>query len=104
MPGPRDGSSGEMWVLNEPHEIPEWIGHRRDPDAFADVLNGRLEHGAGARKVLDRFLCIRDAPVRDAPARPGFHTFRIRIQAELKAANVEADVEWLIEIRLDAEG
>src|SRR5213595_1024407 len=97
-------SSGEVRVFNESDEIPEWISYGRHTNSLPDVLNGRLEARAGARKMLDRFLGIAHAPVGDRPSRPGFRTFRIGIQPKLEATNVEADIEWLVEVRLDAEG
>src|SRR5688572_2653095 len=46
---------------------------------------------------------VRDAPVHDRTARAGFDLRRVRIQAELVTADVEADVKRLIEVRLLAE-
>src|SRR2546422_11453017 len=92
-----------MGILDQSHEVPERIRHRRHLDAFADVFHGRLERRAGADKVLDSLVRIGYSPVGDSAARPRLYAFRVRIQAELEAANVEANIEWLIEVGLDAE-
>ena len=53
--------------------------------------------------MRDRRLGILHTPVRDAATRPGFHAFRIGIEPELKATDVEPDVERLVEVRLHTE-
>src|SRR5438067_3035774 len=93
-----------MWILDEPDQIPERIGDRRDLDPFADVLDRRRECCASARELLDRLGSVRNAPVGHNPARSGFDAFRVRVESKLVTADVEADIERFIEIGLDAEG
>ena len=85
-----------MGILDESHEIPKRIRHRCYLDAFSDVSHGRLELRPGSNKVLDGFFGIGDSPIGNRAARTRLYAFRVRIEAELEAANVEADVEWLI--------
>src|SRR6266576_2276289 len=92
-----------MGILDESPEVSERIRHRCYLDAFPDVFHGRLELRSGCDEVLDGFVGIGDAPVGDATARSRLYALRVRIQTELKAADVEANVEWLIEVGLDAE-
>src|SRR6267378_3309036 len=102
--GPKALGRGEMRVLDEPHQISKRIGDRRDPNSLADILNGRLEGRALANKVLDRFFDVWDTPVCDRAPRTRPDSFGIRIETELVATDVEANVERLIEVRLDPEG
>ena len=73
------------------------LGH---PDAATDILNRRTEQRTDALKVLDRSNDVGDAPVGDGPARTGTGDAVVGVQAELVAADIEADIERLVEVRL----
>src|SRR5438309_4854050 len=96
--------SDNVRILNQSHEIPEGICNRSHPNTLPHVSHGRCELRPSLNKVLNSLVGVRHPPVRHRAARPGLDALDIGVQSELKAANVEADVKWLVKIRRDAEG
>src|SRR2546428_8184514 len=96
--------SDKVRILNESHEIPKGIRNRSDPNALSHVSHRRFETRTGLNKVFNSFVGVRHPPVCHRTARPGLDALDIGVQSEFKATNVEADVKWLIKIRLDTQG
>src|SRR6266545_3734680 len=94
----------EVRVLDETHQISKRIGDGRDANAFPNIPNGGLEGRSRANELLDRLLDVADAPIRHRPSRARFDALGVGIQPKLEATNVEANVERLVEVWLDAEG
>src|SRR6266550_3145414 len=89
----------EVRVLDETHQISKRIGDGRDSNAFPNIPNGRLEGRSRANELVDRLLDVGDAPIRHGASRARFDALGVGIQT-----NVEANVERLVEVWLDAEG
>src|SRR6266446_3889421 len=79
---------GKVRILDEPHQVSEWIGHGRHPNRLPHILNGRLEGCPLANEVLDRFFYIGNAPVCDRASGARLDALGIRIEPELVASNV----------------
>ena len=80
--------------------LPNGSLHGRDLDAFADIVR-RFAHGGARRLQLrERGGRIGHAPVRDGPVRTGR---AVRDQAQFETADVEADVERLVEVGRDTQ-
>src|SRR6186713_533984 len=88
---------GELWVLNDPEGVTEWIGDGGDANAFADILERFPDCGAQAFEPFDGCRGVRHAPVSDGAARP---RRAVRNQSELEASDRITDIERLIKIRL----
>src|SRR5205823_2088992 len=95
--------SGEVGILNQAHQVAKRIGDRCHTNVATDVLHGRLETRAGASELPDRGVDVWYAPVGHRSTRARTYPRRVRIQPQLVAANVEADVERLVEVGLNAE-
>jgi hypothetical protein len=83
-------------VLDHAERVAERIEHRRRLDAVADVLHGIAQRRAEAREPLDGLADVRDAPVRERAVGTGL---AVGQEPELEAADLEADVERLVEVR-----
>ena len=93
----------EVRVLDDAEDVAEGILHRRDADPAADVLH-RLVRPRAPSASSSR--TPRRRPRRPSTATtppPGTHVAHVGVEAELEAADLEADVEGLREVRLDAE-
>ena len=90
-----------MRVLYDADDVSEGVGDGRDLDSFTHIMRGFDDFGAARSGVCQRFVDVRDSPPRDGST--GTDVFCIRVEAKLVTSDIEADVEWLIEIRLDAE-
>lgn len=90
-----------MWILDYSDDVPEGVGDGSDLDSSTDFMGGLDDRGADGFHVVDRIVDVRCSPPRDCTAGPGMLT--IRIESELVSPHVEADVEWLVEVGLDAE-
>src|SRR5437016_2895311 len=80
-------------ILNQAHQVAKRIGDRCHTNVATDVLHGRLETRAGASELPDRGVDVWYAPVGHRSTRARTYPRRVRIQPELVAANVEADVD-----------
>src|SRR5260370_4009638 len=95
---------GKMRVFDDAEDVAERVFDRRHFDAAADFL----QRVALRRPELEEpLVCGRGiayAPVGAYPARAGGVARHVWVEAQLEAADVEPDVERLVEIRLNAQG
>src|SRR6185436_5550137 len=84
----------EMRVFDDAEHIAPGIEHVRDADALAHVRDLGMRLGAELEQS-----CVRAGDVLDAPVDARRAGGGIGHQAELVAADIEADVERLVEIR-----
>ena len=95
--------SGNVWGLNQAYEVAKRVCDYRHSDVPTDILNGGLYGRARLREMLDRGIDVRHPPVRNAATCARSYPLGVWIQPELEPANVEADIERLIEVGLHAE-
>jgi hypothetical protein len=81
-------------IFDHADEVAERVAHAGRADAVADVGYGRLERGAGAGQTRDFGIDVRRAPVGGGAGGAGL---AVGNQAQLEAADREADVERLLE-------
>src|SRR5689334_19056170 len=94
----------ELRVLDQADGVAIRIGHDADADAVAHVLHRVERLGPRLGHALPRRVAVLHAPVDDDAAIAGLMQRRLaRHQPELVARDVEADVERLVEVGLDAE-
>ena len=91
-----------MWILDDAQNVAEGIEHRRDFNILADILNVAVPGRAEFQQSIQGSLRIRDSPVHLHASGTG-RTCSVRVQAEFEATDIEADIERLIEVRLNAE-
>src|SRR5258705_12286903 len=89
----------EVRILDDAETIAERILHRADANALADVRYFLDGFRAELDQSIENLARIGDAPVGAYAVRA---RLRIRQQAELEASDGKADIERLVEIRLDA--
>src|SRR5262245_50445962 len=89
----------EVRVLDDAEEIAERVAHAADLDPLADVLERRVRLGAGGEQALHRGAGVLNTPVGERPARAGAVLLDVGVEPQLKAADAEADVERLVEVR-----
>jgi hypothetical protein len=94
----------EVWILDDADNVAERIEDGCHLDPAADIFHRRMRFGPALDQSLVSRLRIGDAPECGRAAGARRTVFRIRHQAEFISADIEADVEWLGEIRLDFEG
>src|SRR5436190_18719581 len=92
-----------MRILDDPKDIAERIEHRRDADPLAHFLDTRSLRGPERNEPAESSLCLGHAPIGHRPTLAAGCTGDIRIEPQLITANIEAHIEWLIEVRLDPE-
>ena len=92
-----------MRILDDPEEIAERIEHGGDLMPPPTSWTPRCSRAAELQETGIRGLGVRHSPVGRRSAGAGGAVRRIRIQTQLVAADVEADVEGLIEIGRDPE-
>lgn len=93
----------EVRVLDDAEHVAERIANRCDSNAPAHVLGRLVQLGANPEQAVKRFLNVGHAPVSRRPTlarRP----FTVRIQPELEATHVEANVERLVKVRRGPDG
>ena len=88
-----------MRILDDAEHIAERVAHGRGFDAITDVLHFGMLGGATGEELRICLVGVVDAPVRNRSER----NVAVGEQAEFVAADVEAHVERLIEVRLLAE-
>src|ERR1700752_790840 len=92
-----------MRVLDDADHVPERIFDRRYFDSAANILHRLMHSRAHRRNSLKGGGAIFNTPIRDgANSLFSARTFG-RLQAQLVTGNIKADVERLVEIRLNAE-
>src|SRR5687767_684658 len=89
----------EVRVFDQADDVPERVGDRPDLDPVPDVVRRLLERGSDSYELRDRLIDGVDAPVRDGAAGPRRCPLGTGVQPELIPADVEADVEGLVEVR-----
>ena len=85
----------EVWILDQPDDVAERIGHRSDLDLLADLVRRRRDRRTGGYELPDRL--VQPVPANTRPFR------RARAACppdpdQPVAADVEADVERLVEV------
>ena len=91
-----------MWIFNNAEYVAERIENGGDADSFTDILNVCALGCAERQETFQRRLSIGYSPINDDTARASGRGW-IGIETELVAADVEADIKRLVEVRLDAE-
>lgn len=86
-----------MRVLDDPEDVTPGVFHRRHDNTAPDVVGLRVPSRAQPQGPLVRRGGVTHAPVRDDAFAPG-HPGRIGVEPQLVAADVEADVERLVEV------
>src|SRR5689334_24852529 len=89
-----------MRVLNQPDDITERIRNCSNPNIATDILDVSDYSRTRFPEVSKSTFNIRNSPVRDATAWTHSRLRSIRIEPKLEAADVESNIERLIEIRL----
>src|SRR5215510_13759575 len=92
-----------MRILNDADHVSEWVCHTGNANAFANILHWAMRRRAQLKKAVARGLAIGHFPITCYATRADGDAGHIRIKTKLVAANVEANIERLIEIRLDPE-
>ena len=92
-----------MRVLDDAEHVAEGVPDGPDLHAAPDVLHRLLRRRAEVEESLVGGVGVGDPPVRNASLRPPRGDRGIRDEPELEAADVEADVEGLVEVGGDAE-
>lgn len=91
-----------MRVLDDPDDVAEGVFDRRDEDSAAHIRDRLALLRAEFREACERGARVGDAPVGD-DAVAGDRARGVGVEAEFVAADVEADVERLVEVRPGAE-
>lgn len=92
-----------MRVLNNSDDVAPRVFEGSDPDVVADVGRLRMSGRTVGEQVGKHCLNVGHAPV-------GFYIFAFQdrafggLKAEFVATHFKANVEWLVEIGLDAKG
>src|SRR6476661_1375311 len=85
----------EMWVLDDAEPIAEWVRDSANLDATTDIGDGVQRSCTKRNEPCESLRCVRYSPQR---LRPHHTRLAIRYQAKLESADVEADVERLVEV------
>ena len=89
-----------MWVLDDARDVAEGVAYRGDLDATAHVLNSGTLGCAERQQTRHCGTGIGNTPISD---RTACAVRNFRVEAKLAAADVEADIERLVEVWRDAE-
>src|SRR4051812_43914995 len=89
-----------MRVFDDTDHVAPRIEHVGHANTFSYILNVRSRTCAEFEQARERWLDVLDAPVGSLRRAFGL---TVRRQTELEAADVEADVERLVEIRREPQ-
>src|SRR5215210_2642225 len=88
----------EMGILDDPQDVAERVEHGGDADAAAHVLHALVLPRAQAEEPRQGRVRVGHAPVGRGARGAGLEGGGRRMQPQLEAAHVEADVEGRVEV------
>ena len=92
-----------MRVLDDAEDIAKWIEDGSDPNAIAHFLHHRARRRAEGNQAFKTRGGIGYSPVSDGPMLASRGGGSIGIETQLITADVVANVEGLVEVRLETK-